>query len=173
MRQFFRGWRRKVGCVTLVTACLLLAAWVRNHFYADDLQMTITDTSEIAAYSMYDSVQIIYRTHPSYREMLPTQPPWFLYGNRPVTRHDRGMWDPWRSDVAPANEIHVDLATPLFRFLKMTYGDVVPFRARNVTTVVLSDLPASFLLTLLSAWLLLSKPRVAKKTVEPGPAEGP
>jgi len=30
MRDFFRGWKRKAGCVTLVTACLLMAGWVRS-----------------------------------------------------------------------------------------------------------------------------------------------
>lgn len=30
MREFFRGWRRKVGCVTLVMACVLTTGWVRS-----------------------------------------------------------------------------------------------------------------------------------------------
>ena len=28
MREFFHGWRRKVGCVTLVMACAFMAGWV-------------------------------------------------------------------------------------------------------------------------------------------------
>lgn len=30
MKEFFRGWRRKVGTVTLVLACGLMAFWVRS-----------------------------------------------------------------------------------------------------------------------------------------------
>jgi hypothetical protein len=30
MREFFRGWRRKAGCVMLAMACLLTAAWIRS-----------------------------------------------------------------------------------------------------------------------------------------------
>ena len=31
MRDFFHGWRRKVGCVTLVIAILLTVSWVRSY----------------------------------------------------------------------------------------------------------------------------------------------
>ena len=31
MGEFFRGWRRKAGLVSLATACLLMATWFRNH----------------------------------------------------------------------------------------------------------------------------------------------
>ena len=30
MRDFFKGWRRKVGCITLVMACLLISGWLRS-----------------------------------------------------------------------------------------------------------------------------------------------
>ena len=30
MGEFFKGWRRKVGCVTLVMACVFAAGWVRS-----------------------------------------------------------------------------------------------------------------------------------------------
>jgi hypothetical protein len=30
MREFFRGWRRKAGCVTLLMACVLTGAWIRS-----------------------------------------------------------------------------------------------------------------------------------------------
>lgn len=35
MREFFRGWRRKAGCVTLVMACVMAGMWVRG-FYMND-----------------------------------------------------------------------------------------------------------------------------------------
>lgn len=30
MRELFRGWRRKVGSVTLVMACVLMGGWIRS-----------------------------------------------------------------------------------------------------------------------------------------------
>ncbi|MDB5348549.1 MAG: hypothetical protein JWP89_6926 [Schlesneria sp.] len=30
MREFFRGWRQKVGCVTMVVACFVLGLWMRS-----------------------------------------------------------------------------------------------------------------------------------------------
>jgi hypothetical protein len=30
MREFFRGWRQKVGVLTLLLACLFMAGWVRS-----------------------------------------------------------------------------------------------------------------------------------------------
>lgn len=37
MREFFYGWRRKAGCVTLVIACGLVGAWVRSLHVHDTL----------------------------------------------------------------------------------------------------------------------------------------
>ena len=41
MVEFFRGWRRKVGCVTLVVACLLTAAWFRSRSEMDRLTFSL------------------------------------------------------------------------------------------------------------------------------------
>jgi hypothetical protein len=30
MREFFKGWRRKVGCLTLAVACAMMAGWIRS-----------------------------------------------------------------------------------------------------------------------------------------------
>lgn len=35
MRDFFRGWRRKFGVVTLVLACVFAAGWVRSYAGGD------------------------------------------------------------------------------------------------------------------------------------------
>lgn len=31
MWEFFRGWRRKVGCVEMVMACALVGMWIRSY----------------------------------------------------------------------------------------------------------------------------------------------
>jgi len=35
MREFFKGWRRKVGCGTLVLACVIAIVWMRSLFIAE------------------------------------------------------------------------------------------------------------------------------------------
>jgi hypothetical protein len=37
MREFFSGWRRKVGCVTLVMALLFAVAWIRGLYGLDQI----------------------------------------------------------------------------------------------------------------------------------------
>jgi hypothetical protein len=40
MREFFNGWRRKTGCVTLVLVCVLLGAWARSYSVFDSMQFS-------------------------------------------------------------------------------------------------------------------------------------
>ena len=35
MREFFRGWKRKLGVVSLVMACVFMAGWVRSSLLTD------------------------------------------------------------------------------------------------------------------------------------------
>eukprot|EP00456_Euglypha_rotunda_P026421 TRINITY_DN212_c0_g1_i1.p2 TRINITY_DN212_c0_g1~~TRINITY_DN212_c0_g1_i1.p2 ORF type:complete len:146 (-),score=16.61 TRINITY_DN212_c0_g1_i1:50-487(-) len=37
MREFFRGWRRKVGCLTLMMALVLMGMWMRSRNVVDIL----------------------------------------------------------------------------------------------------------------------------------------
>lgn len=37
MREYFRGWKRKTGCLTLALACVFMAGWVRSHSVHDAL----------------------------------------------------------------------------------------------------------------------------------------
>ena len=41
MREVFRGWRRKIGCVMLVMACLAMVAWMRSLFIQDWFSLPI------------------------------------------------------------------------------------------------------------------------------------
>ncbi len=44
MGDFFHGWRRKTGCVTLAVALVLMCGWVRSLFVADILLVTFPRT---------------------------------------------------------------------------------------------------------------------------------
>ncbi|MDB5344383.1 MAG: hypothetical protein JWP89_2760 [Schlesneria sp.] len=43
MRDFFHGWRRKVGCVLLVVTCALAALWVRSLTVCDAIEFDFSD----------------------------------------------------------------------------------------------------------------------------------
>ncbi len=45
MREFFRGWRRKAGVMTLVMATVFLGAWVRNVVVTDQFELVIGDST--------------------------------------------------------------------------------------------------------------------------------
>ena len=40
MREFFRGCRRKAGCVTLVMVCVAAAGWVRSLYVLDQVRVS-------------------------------------------------------------------------------------------------------------------------------------
>lgn len=42
MGAFFKPWRRKAGCVTLLTACVFAAGWVRSLTICDGMAITFT-----------------------------------------------------------------------------------------------------------------------------------
>jgi len=41
MGEFFKGWRRKAGCVTLVLACVMAVGWVRSQHFSDFIKYRI------------------------------------------------------------------------------------------------------------------------------------
>lgn len=48
MREFFKRWRRKVGCITLVIALTLMGMWVRSGFVCDFVVFYVGDYSCVA-----------------------------------------------------------------------------------------------------------------------------
>lgn len=42
MREFFRGWRRKVGCLILLIAFVLSVIWVRSYLADDVLTIAVS-----------------------------------------------------------------------------------------------------------------------------------
>lgn len=50
MREFFRGWRRKTGVLTLVMACVFAAGWIRSLSFRDEItSCRIPDIYSIAS----------------------------------------------------------------------------------------------------------------------------
>ncbi len=47
MREFFKGWRRKFGCITLLMACVFMGGWVRSWSHKECVQIPLSKTSSI------------------------------------------------------------------------------------------------------------------------------
>ena len=144
MGTFFHGWRRKLGCVTLVLACVFTVGWVRSLLIGDIFNHVASkhideDFSSVKGFLSWDRFSYTLEAH-----NFPTRILWW---------HPKG-----RKDL-PLSEINWSFcgislsehqwADHLETFLIIPYWTLV--------------IP----LTLLSAWLLLSKQRITKRNHEP------
>ena len=144
MREFFRGWRRKIGVVTLLMACMFAAGWVGSLIMADD---------EIRGLSFGGEPHFQYFDLALMRGVIlvitPDDHDWkFDFSQIEVVNISKDVLDVhWSWHFCwlgwGKNQWHYLLAIPFWSI-------VIP-------------------LTLLSVWLLLSKPRAGK--AEPVPAE--
>ncbi len=133
MPNYFKPWRRKIGVVTLVIACAFAAGWVRSDIYADNAYI-----SDFLLMSLRGGLYCFYAN-----EALPIQTIYFysdsaspLRTTDPLRHSDfRGAWN--------------------FKCFGFGYGivDNGGFCRVPYWSIVIP-------LTLLSAHLLLSKPRV-------------
>lgn len=71
MGDFFRGWRRKVGCALLILACVFAAGWVRSYSDPDQIRlqsrMSYVEGNVLRSVSLYvelneGSIQGVRRT---------------------------------------------------------------------------------------------------------------
>lgn len=141
MRGFFRGWRRKLGCVTLLLACVVTGWWIRSFYICDDIRVP----GRTPAFHLFF-----------------TLPNWF--GWVWVENADGGVPPRYRSGkTAYSTTVHEYSYRP-YRFV---YGNVDPKHPLAQTMEAgphfyLSYWMVVLPLTLLSAYLLLSKPRLRK-----------
>ena len=163
MREFFRGWRRKVGVVTLLMACVFMSGWVRSRAISDNLRF-IYANSRIKIWSSSGYLESTHRSQPealfsSWSHRLEFRRNYFPEIHRPlgiISANDR--WE-CCGFFAGATQIYfLDPMIPalLLNGVAMRYWSIV--------------IP----LTLISPWLLLRKPRKSiQKTIdEPIPDEG-
>jgi len=55
MREFFRGWRRKIGVVTLMMACIFMGGWCRSTMFHDICCVRANRTSFVELHSLRHS----------------------------------------------------------------------------------------------------------------------
>jgi len=165
MGDFFCGWRRKIGVVTLVMACAFAAGWLRSLNTQDSYSVPI---SSIGCPSVHSS-----RARLGFGNEYPRIIP-------PLGLEVATGWvslplgDDMSNDVIP-RMLEDDWigawkwSCGEFHFLTSRF-DNENGRAAVVRWYVFPYWSIVIPLTLLSAWLLLSKPRKATRThAEPAP----
>ncbi len=133
MGEFFRGWRRKAGLVTLAMALLLMAGWLRSYVIQDVL--SINENRTLRLIVSFNGHFNSFNGHLNWERLTPSV---FLpTSSMPVVR--------WRS--FPFNNPAVWRNSRALLWTVPYWAFVLP-------------------LTLLSAWLILIKPRPAKAAKE-------
>jgi len=155
MREFFRGWKRKAGVVTLLMACVCMALWFKSYFRGDAIRcerahhwLDCRLSSGIAWISY--GYELVGNQDPTaiYLTWHDLRPDWMEDFNK----DDRGEGG-WSRSVA---SFSVGVETN-------RYGNTdvnCPFLTSPIWFFTL-------MIATLSAWLLLSKPRQQPKPPVP------
>lgn len=153
--EYFRPWWRKLGVLTLVASCGLAAIWIRSHRASDFAHFRITN-STVLFFVSSRSMFFIQSVHEAFASQLtlpptgyavsnggqvPTIKLWPPYFSRPVSRTDYQR-------VLETQEWTLAIERPEALFPDMT-----------ISVWSTPDWSLAIPLTLLSAYLLLGKPR--------------
>ena len=165
MGEFFRGWKRKVGVLTLVMACLLMGSWMRSRIGWDALEFFRGSFAIQSDNGHLLLARIV--INPSGRELKwSSMPGHYWMGPTPN--------NPWQPIPFAQNKIDWS-----FRWNGFESGDVLttPVTGPSQTWMQFWQVPYWSIvlpLTLISAFLLLSKPRksIQTKTAQPVANEG-
>jgi len=156
MGDFFRGWRRKIGCVTLLLACLFATGWIRSQIVADVIMFHCGPRTTGIVYSVRNCLSLTSRQDGVLHSEVSI-PIWHEssiadFPDPAVVDHFEWQCPKCGSSFLVGGEVGL-----LARFSHVPYWSIV--------------IP----LTLLSAFLLLTKLRQSNETkmAEPTPAEGP
>ena len=151
MREFFRGWRRKIGIMTLVMACVFSVGWVRSVHVKDEF--SLRRNANITHHLISSSSRLGWKTV-SIDDPQSIQFVINLFFSKPAGEYDffrapNPDWK-WRTE-----------------FCGFEFGQFIPKGppwSESIWLVPYWSITVP--LTLLSAFLLLSKPRQStqKKT---------
>lgn len=144
MREFFNGWRRKVGCVALVMVLFLAFGWIRSQTVADAFSNSFAPGSTAMLLSVDGCVA------------------WSVY--------DSGDYRRPRWEVTPRSELVGIAKEPMIAWHWQWLGFRIGKVHNLISLIPFSQIPAGAVvtipywslilpLTLLSAYLLVWKPR--------------
>ena len=154
MGEFFKGWRRKAGLVTLVMACLLTVGWMRSIAEFDCFCLTGNSWLHVSWFNVTiqsaEGRLTLFRDSPDYGIAAL----WWSGENAKTIE----PYDP----LGVAEGIHIEWRRDWACF---TFGAYHVLEGTELIRTDVYDIPYWSLvlpLTLLSAWLILIKPRKAK-----------
>ena len=146
MRAFFHGWRRKVACVALVMACMMMGAWIKSRFIADTISVTFGSFTTYKVCFFNRGILLLH--------LSETGSP----GDG--TRYPRFEWS---SERYPDHHHPGEIPSPIDAIADEAfcgfgyYGESSEYESFRI--VIIPFLSVVGPLTLLSACLLLRKPR--------------
>lgn len=146
MREFFKPWRAKVGLVTLLMACFFMAGWMRSFFAFDQLYLSPKESLE----HVFDSFNGHLR--------------WWTYRG-PLNRNRQSLFECVRSSPMSDSLGSDDYIGIQWRFRLIGFGSGEDVDTDARYSMKVWTIPYWFivlLLCLLSARLMLSKPRLAR-----------
>lgn len=164
MSEFFKPWRRKIGVVTLVMACALMAGWVRSSVKFDGIEI-ISSKSKYAMSSVRGKLRCFY----AHGEQARVEKPEIRFPSFVIKENNFDSKFELRSK-------RLSFVVSDFRFMtgsesQLFYSDLVQAQAPEVLVdQIIAQVPywsVTIPLSLLSAYLLLSKPRPAKPPESP------
>ncbi len=160
MGEFFKGWRRKTGLVTLAMACVLMVAWMRS-LLVEDLVLQVGQ-SQTYFTSGNGSIQWDQITHTSGQPISDGDAP-LRWEIRRLPDHD-GVTLPIKEDRVQWRREGLGFRIVVAEYpLYPKHSEWTEFQMRRGRWAV-SYSSVTIPLTLLSAWLILIKPRKAKET---------
>ena len=143
MGDFFKGWRRKIGVVSLVMACVFMGGWVRSFVFGDYFQWNC------GCCSTNGNLLI---TPPDLSEIHWEWPEWSVTNVSAAEEESTLNEMPWK-----------------WRFMGFGDGEFSIFFGAKIRVILLPYWSLVIPLTLISAFLLLIKPRKSnqKNVIEP------
>lgn len=178
MRELFREWKRKLGCVTLVLALAFAAQWIRSNAVLDSVAIAFRQNR----YELQSFQQHIRFFHTHIKEGQLGHPFWSCYAD-PITHLEQPL--PAPHDLLGETFLGEDRRVLKIGGLSAGTGS---FEAKYRSLLVpkpgppvrvfqtIALVPHSWIvipLTLLSTWLLLCRSKApAKTTVESAAKDG-
>lgn len=156
MHEFFRGWPRKVGVMTLLPACVVMCLWIRS--------WTVTDRIDCHSGWLRMTQSIVSSGGSlSWERQDQTRLPLWKTGAAGRSRQARRAMSPVSLTSEPIvfmGRPEPRLDTPDIHWYWRWYGfGAGSWSAQHTTLWVIPYWSVTTLLTLISAFLLISKPR--------------
>ena len=167
MREFFRGWKRKVGCFTLLMALVFVAGWVRSLSKIDRLFYLVDAQNLHVMVSCPKGIGWV-----RFRALKASQ---IIIAPVGMLWSDSQNWGGYGSNLTYSLPLECDTAWCQRFGLQMgTQFDGTPTTLQEKRFLGISYWSVTISLTLISAFLLLSKPRKSNQTkpIEPISFEG-